>query len=85
LSGSVEYNTDLFEASAITSLLNSYETLLRNIVDQPDTRLLDLSLLTTEQIQRQLEEEKHLKKIERERFMHITPKTVILGGAINQT
>jgi len=85
LSGSVEYNTDLFEPSAITSLLSSYETLLRNIVDQPHARLLDLSLLTTEQIQRQLEEEKHLKKIERERFMHITPKTVILGGAINQT
>jgi hypothetical protein len=81
LSGSVEYNTDLFEPSAITSLLNSYETLLRNIVDQPDTRLLDLSLLTAEQIQRQLDEEKQLKQIERERFMHITPKTVILGSS----
>ena len=84
LSGSVEYNTDLFEPSAITGLLSSYETLLRNIVDQPNTRLLDLNLLTTEQIQRQLDEEKHLKRIERERFMHITPKTVILGEAVNQ-
>ena len=84
LSGSVEYNTDLFEPSAITGLMNSYETLLRNIVDQPDARLLDLSLLTAEQIQRQLDEEKQLKQIERERFMHITPKTVILGEAINQ-
>jgi non-ribosomal peptide synthetase component F len=84
LSGSVEYNTDLFEASAITGLLSSYETLLRNIVDQPDVRLLDLSLLTTEQIQRQLDEEKQLKRIERERFMHITPKTVVVGEAINQ-
>jgi acyl transferase domain-containing protein/NRPS condensation-like uncharacterized protein len=85
LCGSVEYNTDLFEASAITSLLSSYETLLGNIVDQPNTRLLDLSLLTTEQIQQQLAEEIQLKQIERERFIHITPKTVVLGGAINQT
>ena len=84
LSGSVEYNTDLFEASAITGLLSSYETLLRNIVDQPDVRLLDLSLLTTEQIQRQLDEEKQLKRIERDRFMHITPKTVVVEEAINQ-
>ena len=84
LSGSVEYNTDLFEASSIANLLSSYETLLRNIVDQPNTRLLDLNLLTNEQIQQQLDEEMKLKQVEREKFMHITPKTVVLGGAINQ-
>jgi non-ribosomal peptide synthetase component F len=85
LSGSVEYKTALFEPSAIERLLSSYETLLRNIVDQPNARLHDLSFLTTTEIQQQLEEEMQHKKIERERFMHITPKTVILGGAINQT
>ena len=84
LSGSVEYNTDLFERSAIAGLMDSYETLLRNIVDRPDARLLDLNLLSPEQIQRQLDEEKQLKRIERERFMQITPKTVVFGEAINQ-
>jgi len=85
LSGSVEYKTDLFEASAIERLLRSYETLLRNIVDQPHARLHDLNYLTTTEIQQQLEVELQHKQIERERFMHITPKTVVLGGAVNQT
>jgi len=85
LSGSVEYKTDLFEASAIERLLSSYETLLRNIVDQPHARLHDLNYLTTTEIQQQLEVELQHKQIERERFMHITPKTVVLGGVVNQT
>ena len=85
LSGSVEYKTDLFEASAIERLLRSYETLLRNIVDQPHARLHDLNYLTTTEIQQQLEVELQHKQIERERFMHITPKTVVLGGVVNQT
>ncbi|HEY1235681.1 MAG TPA: amino acid adenylation domain-containing protein, partial [Candidatus Binatia bacterium] len=46
LTGSLQYNTDLFEAATITRLLKHFETLLQGIVDDPGRRIADLPILT---------------------------------------
>ncbi|MGI2909671.1 condensation domain-containing protein, partial [Tolypothrix sp. VBCCA 56010] len=52
LSGSIEYNTDLFDAATITRMAGHYQTLLSAIVANPQQKLSDLALLTaTEQHQ----------------------------------
>ncbi|MBW4459829.1 MAG: amino acid adenylation domain-containing protein [Nodosilinea sp. WJT8-NPBG4] len=54
LRGMVIYNTELFEASAIASLLKHFQTLLEGIVANPNTHLSALPLLTTEDQQKLL-------------------------------
>ncbi|MEW5860347.1 MAG: amino acid adenylation domain-containing protein [Cyanobacteriota bacterium] len=46
LSGTLEYNTDLFNADTITRMLGHFQTLLEGIVADPEQRLSDLPLLT---------------------------------------
>jgi len=46
LIGSLEYNTDLFDAATITRMAGHFETLLETIVSDPSQRLSTLSLLT---------------------------------------
>ncbi len=45
LSGALEYNTDLFDASTIARMLAHFETLLDDLAANPDQRLSDLALL----------------------------------------
>ncbi|GAX39730.1 amino acid adenylation domain-containing protein [Tolypothrix sp. NIES-4075] len=50
--GSIEYNTDLFDAATIERMVGHYQTLLEAIVVNPQQKLSDLPLLTaTEQHQ----------------------------------
>ena len=53
LACTLEYNTDLFEPSTIERLLTSFDTLLDEIVKNPDTRIQGITM-TTEQESRQL-------------------------------
>src|SRR5207247_65025 len=46
LSGVVEYNTDLFDATTIQHLLGHFRTLLEGIAADPSRRLANLPLLT---------------------------------------
>ena len=46
LRGTLEYNTDLFDATTITRMLVHYQTLLEGIVTNPDQRIGELPLLT---------------------------------------
>nr|RNJ68509.1 MAG: amino acid adenylation domain-containing protein [Leptolyngbya sp. IPPAS B-1204] len=46
LRGVIVYNTNLFDAATITSLCSHFQTLLENIVTNPDIPLSALSLLT---------------------------------------
>ena len=46
LTGSLEYNTDLFDHATITRMQGHFQTLLEGIVDNPDRRLSELPLLT---------------------------------------
>ena len=47
LGGEFEYRSDLFDAATIARLAGHFETLLADIVADPDRRLSDLSLLST--------------------------------------
>ncbi|MCP4661120.1 MAG: amino acid adenylation domain-containing protein, partial [bacterium] len=49
ITGEVEYNTDLFDASTIARLAGSYLTLLAGVVADPERRLGDLPLLSPAQ------------------------------------
>ena len=46
LKGQLEYNTDLFDASTIRRMLGHFQTLLANVVANPDQSLSTLSLMT---------------------------------------
>jgi len=46
---SIEYNTDLFDESTIQRMSTHYQTVLMGIVDDPEKRVADLPLLTTEE------------------------------------
>jgi amino acid adenylation domain-containing protein/non-ribosomal peptide synthase protein (TIGR01720 family) len=54
LTGSLEYNTDLFDAATITRMLGHFSTLLEGIVANPNQRLSDLPLLTEAETQQLL-------------------------------
>lgn len=46
LTGYLEYNTDIFDSKTITQFINNFQTLLENIVANPEQHLSELSLLT---------------------------------------
>src|SRR5262249_53252771 len=49
LTGTLEYNTDLFDDSTMTRLLNSYEQLLEDVARNEETKLGDLQLLSDDE------------------------------------
>ncbi|HFB67606.1 MAG TPA: amino acid adenylation domain-containing protein, partial [Calditrichae bacterium] len=49
MSVSVEYNTDLFDASTIQRMLSHYHTLLQSVVENPDERIGLLNILPEEE------------------------------------
>lgn len=49
LTGFLEYSTDLFDAATITGLIDNFQTLLESIVANPDCRISELPILTTQQ------------------------------------
>ncbi|WP_414582644.1 non-ribosomal peptide synthetase [Scytonema sp. PCC 10023] len=46
LTGCLEYSTDIFDSTTITQFINKFQTLLENIVANPEQRICELSLLT---------------------------------------
>jgi amino acid adenylation domain-containing protein len=56
LSGQLEYNSDLFDADAVTGMLEHYRHLLEGVVEDPGARLSELELLTEAERRRQLVE-----------------------------
>ncbi|MEG4634877.1 condensation domain-containing protein, partial [Microcoleus sp. AR_TQ3_B6] len=56
LVGSLEYNTDLFDAATISRMLGHFQTLLEGIVENPALHLSDLPLLTQPERQQLLVE-----------------------------
>jgi amino acid adenylation domain-containing protein len=50
----LEYNTDLFEASTADRLLKHFEQLLKSAVRTPDARISELPMLDTEEVRQQL-------------------------------
>jgi len=56
LSGRIEYNTDLFDASTIDRLQNHYVGLLQAALARPETRISQLPILSSEERHRSLVE-----------------------------
>ncbi|HSE18132.1 MAG TPA: amino acid adenylation domain-containing protein [Pyrinomonadaceae bacterium] len=54
LEGSLEYNTDLFEAATMQRLLHHFQRLLEGIVKDPDASIADLPLLAASERQQLL-------------------------------
>ena len=78
---SVEYSTDLFDATTIQRLLGHYRVLLEAIVEDPDLRIGELPMLPTEE-ERQLVvgmERHHRGASPRDRCIHELVRTA--GGA----
>ncbi|MFN6517006.1 MAG: non-ribosomal peptide synthetase [Nostoc sp. CreGUA01] len=46
LTGFLEYNTDIFDSTTIIQFLSNFQTLLENIVTNPEQHLSELSILT---------------------------------------
>ncbi|GJD16857.1 hypothetical protein RIVM261_018130 [Rivularia sp. IAM M-261] len=46
LTGCLEYNTDIFDSTTITQFIKNFQTLLENIVANPEQHLSELSLLS---------------------------------------
>jgi len=49
LQGTLQYNTDLFEAATISRLITHFKTLLQGIVNAPESRISSLPLLPAEE------------------------------------
>lgn len=47
LTGCLEYNTDIFDSTTINQFINNFQILLENIVENPQQRLSELSLLNS--------------------------------------
>ncbi|MDV2992203.1 MAG: Tyrocidine synthase 3 [Chroococcidiopsis sp. SAG 2025] len=56
LTGSLEYNTDLFDRDTIARMLGHFQTLLAGVIENPDRSLGDLPLLTSAERQQILVE-----------------------------
>jgi non-ribosomal peptide synthetase component F len=54
LSGVWYYNTDLFEAATIKRMQGHFETLLQNVLAQPDAPLSEIEMLTADEKKQQL-------------------------------
>ncbi|MBO0798422.1 MAG: AMP-binding protein, partial [Blastocatellia bacterium] len=56
LTGSFEYNADLFDATTISRMIGHFQTLLEGIVADPKRRITEAPLLTTREIYQELVE-----------------------------
>ncbi|BAY84417.1 amino acid adenylation domain-containing protein [Calothrix parasitica NIES-267] len=56
LNGFLEYNTDLFDSETISQFISNYQTLLENILINPDENISKLPLLNTKEQQKLLVE-----------------------------
>lgn len=76
LIGSLEYNTDLFDAASMARMLGHFETLLRHVATQPDLRLnaLEEILAEADKQQRSAKEHEYQKTIE-QKLMNIKRKS----------
>ncbi len=70
------FRTDLFRPETITLMHRRYETLLRDIVAHPESRLGELEMLTEAERRQQETKKKELKASTFKKFKDIKPKAV---------
>jgi hypothetical protein len=72
IAGGFEYNSDLFEAKTMARLALHFETVLKQVADQPDTKLGELKALLDEADRRSLS----IKTTEQKKTIHDKLKSI---------
>jgi len=73
------YRTDLFDTDTITKMSNNFETLLNSIVQQPETRINELEMLTEVEKQQQILAQQKREQTNRKKFQLVKPKAIALS------
>jgi hypothetical protein len=80
LIGNWLYSSDLFEKSTILRMAGHFETLLRNVVAQPQTRLSALEILSENDKQQRDADQKQRKQSRLKQLMTLEPTAVNLSN-----
>jgi amino acid adenylation domain-containing protein len=76
--GTWKYRTDLFNTEAIDRISNNLQTLLSSIIQNPDTRIDALEILSESEKQQQIAEKTQRDRSKFKKFKTIKPKAVNL-------
>ena len=76
IAGKWQYKEDIFEGNLIAKMSDNFQTLLENIVNQPDARINDLEILSEVEKQKQTQQKQQRKNIKRKKFINAKPKAV---------
>ncbi|WP_242071964.1 non-ribosomal peptide synthetase [Nostoc sp. FACHB-110] len=79
LKGKWQYNADLFSSNTIIQLTNHWQTLINNIVHQPQSRINSLEMLTESEKTQQTQQQQNKKVAKRQKFMTVAPQPVSLS------
>ncbi|RUT04337.1 hypothetical protein DSM106972_045650 [Dulcicalothrix desertica PCC 7102] len=76
--GKWKYNADLFDFAIIARMTNHFQTLLNNVVVQPNARINTLEMFTEAEKKEQNMQRRERQTFKREKFISIVPKTIDL-------
>ncbi|BAZ11503.1 amino acid adenylation domain protein [Calothrix sp. NIES-4071] len=76
--GKWQYNADLFDSGTIARMTSHFQTLLGNVVVQPNARINTLEMFTEAEKKQQNTQKKERQTLKREKFINIVPKTIDL-------
>lgn len=77
LTGKLEYNTEIFDASSITRMLGHFKTLVHTVVAQPQIRLKALEeILVEADRQQQIVKQKKLREIRTQKFKNVQRRVI---------
>jgi non-ribosomal peptide synthetase component F/alpha-ketoglutarate-dependent taurine dioxygenase len=79
IEGKWQYNADLFAPNTIINMTNHWQTLINNIVSQPQSRINTLEMLTESEKAQQTMQQQERKAAKRQKFMSIAPQAVSLS------
>lgn len=80
ISSTWRYSTELFTESAIALMASHFETLLTNIVSQPNARINALKMLNEDEIKQQAMQKNKRKAFNREQLFKAAPTTINLSA-----
>jgi non-ribosomal peptide synthetase component F len=78
------YSSELFEASTIGNMAEMYETLVRDAVANPDTRVSALTLISAEQKKRLKEERLERKQSSQKKLMSAGVKAIGIESGVRE-
>jgi alpha-ketoglutarate-dependent taurine dioxygenase len=79
LTGSIEYHADLFQEVAVKKMQGHLRAILEAVVREPGARLDALEMLTSEEKERQLMDQKKRQVSRHELFKRVKPKAVSIA------